>query len=309
MKAIILSAGQGRRLLPLTARIPKCLVEVCGRTLLEWQLRALAGAAIKVVTVVVGFGADDVERHIIERAPAGMDARTLVNPLWNRADNLVSCLAARGEMTEDFLLINGDTLFEPAVVTRLCASRGNPVSLAIASKALYDDDDMKVLRDAGRVTRIGKDLPIDRVGGEAIGMSLYRGAGPQLLRAALEEVARRTRGGSLLVSVRCRQARQPRPRPCRVGGRSRLGRDRLSTRPGAGGGADLALGCRWTIPRARCRKPTPSRPDHRAAAQVRIGDAALLDGVDIESGAGGRQVYGTRAQAEAHAQQRREVCQ
>jgi choline kinase len=189
VKAIILSAGQGRRLLPLTAQIPKCLVEVCGRTLLEWQLHALADAAVKVVTVVVGFGADDVERHIIERAPSGMDVRTLVNPLWNRADNLVSCLAAHGEMTEDFLLINGDTLFEPAVVTRLCASRGNPVSLAVASKALYDDDDMKVWCDAGRVTRIGKDLPIDRVGGEAIGMSLYRGAGPRLLGDALQEVA------------------------------------------------------------------------------------------------------------------------
>jgi choline kinase len=189
VKAIILSAGQGRRLLPLTAQIPKCLVEVSGRTLLEWQLRALADAAVKVVTVVVGFGADDVERHIIERAPAGMDARTLVNPLWNRADNLVSCLAARGEMTEDFLLINGDTLFEPAVVTRLCASRENPVSLAVASKALYDDDDMKVCCDAGRVTRVGKDLPLDRVGGEAIGMSLYRGTGPRLLGDAREEVA------------------------------------------------------------------------------------------------------------------------
>jgi choline kinase len=189
VKAIILSAGQGRRLLPLTAHIPKCLVEVGGRTLLEWQLRALADAGIKVVTVVVGFGAGDVERHLIERAPVGMDARALVNARWNRADNLVSCLAARGEMTEDFLLINGDTLFEPAIVTRLCASRPHPVSVAVARKAFYDEDDMKVWCDAGRVTRVGKDLPLDRVGGEAIGMSLYRGAGPRLLGEALEEVA------------------------------------------------------------------------------------------------------------------------
>ena len=190
MKAIILSAGQGRRLLPLTAQMPKCLIDVCGRTVLEWQLRALADAAINEVAVVVGFGADDVERHLIDRAPSGMEVRALFNPLWNRADNLVSCLAARGEMNEDFLLINGDTLFEPAVVTRLRASRGNPVSLAVATKALYDADDMKVFCDAGLVTRIGKDLPIDRVGGEAIGMSLFRGAGRRLLGEALAEVAR-----------------------------------------------------------------------------------------------------------------------
>ena len=189
MKAIILSAGQGRRLLPLTAQMPKCLIEVCGRTVLEWQLRALADAAIKVVTVVVGFGADDVESHIIDRAPTGMEVRALFNPLWNRADNLVSCLAARGEMNEDFLLINGDTLFAPDVVTRLRAGRGNPVRLAVATKALYDSDDMKVICDAGRVTRIGKDLPTGQVGGEAIGMSLFRGAGPRLLSDALQEVA------------------------------------------------------------------------------------------------------------------------
>ena len=44
MKAIILSAGQGRRLLPLTEDTPKCLLPLSGRSLLEWQLRALAAA-------------------------------------------------------------------------------------------------------------------------------------------------------------------------------------------------------------------------------------------------------------------------
>lgn len=194
MKAIILSAGQGRRLLPLTAQLPKCLIEVCGRTVLEWQLRALAEAGITLVTVVVGFGADDVERHMIDRAPSGMDVRALFNPLWNRADNLVSCLAASGEMTEDFLLINGDTLFESDIVPRLRASWENPVSLAVATKALYDADDMKVSCVAGRITRIGKDLPTDQVDGEAIGMSLFRGPGPGLFREALEEVAREPQG-------------------------------------------------------------------------------------------------------------------
>ncbi len=189
MKAIVLSAGQGRRLLPLTATRPKCLIEVCGRSVLEWQLRTLAEAGITAVTVVVGFAADAVERCLIDHCPSGMEARALFNPLYDRADNLVSCIAARGEMSEDFLLVNGDTLFEPVVVRRLRASRRDPVVVAVGSKAAYDADDMKVICRDGRVTRIGKDLPVGEVGGEAIGVSLFRGAGPRLFGEALGEVA------------------------------------------------------------------------------------------------------------------------
>jgi len=190
VKAIILSAGQGRRLLPLTAKLPKCLVEVCGLPVLEWQLRALAVAGVQRVTVVVGFGADEVQRRLAQLCPAGLEVRTLFNPLYDRADNLISCLAARGEMTADFLLINGDTLFEPEVVTRLCVSEGLPVAIAVASKASYDADDMKVSCRAERVLRVGKDLPASQVDGEAIGLSLFRGNGPRLFGETLEQVAR-----------------------------------------------------------------------------------------------------------------------
>lgn len=190
MKAIILSAGRGRRLLPLTAKLPKCLVEVCGLAVLEWQLRALAVAGIRRVTVVVGFGADEVQRRLAEICPSDLEVRTLFNPLYDRADNLISCLAARGEMTGDFLLINGDTLFEPAVVARLQVSEARPVAIAVASKGSYDADDMKVACRAERVLRVGKDLPASQVDGEAIGLSLFRGKGPRLFGDALEQVAR-----------------------------------------------------------------------------------------------------------------------
>ena len=190
VKAIILSAGQGRRLLPFTAKLPKCLVEVCGLPILEWQLHALAVAGVQRATVVVGFGADEVQRRLTEICPADLEVRTLLNPLYNRADNLISCLAARGEMNGDFLLINGDTLFEPAVVTRLRVSERAPVAIAVASKATYDADDMKVTCRADRVLRVGKDLPVSQVDGEAIGLSLFRGNGPRLFGDALEQVSR-----------------------------------------------------------------------------------------------------------------------
>ena len=58
MKAVILSAGQGTRLLPLTADCPKCSLPVRGRSLIEWQLDELAKCGIYQVSVVLGFRAD-----------------------------------------------------------------------------------------------------------------------------------------------------------------------------------------------------------------------------------------------------------
>ncbi|MBI5504077.1 MAG: phosphocholine cytidylyltransferase family protein [Deltaproteobacteria bacterium] len=194
MKAIILSAGQGRRLLPLTADRPKCLLPISGQTVLVWQLRALQRAGVDLASIVIGFGAAQVEEQLARVSLAGMQTRTILNPIYDRTDNLVSCLAARAEMDEDFLLVNGDTLLEPGVIERLLASEPAPVSVAVVRKASYDADDMKVSGSAGRLTRIGKDLGSSEIDGEAIGVSLYRGEGPRVFLEALEEVQREPDG-------------------------------------------------------------------------------------------------------------------
>ena len=61
MKTIILSAGRGSRLQGLTAERPKCLLDISGRSLLEWQVRALEAAGVAEIVVVTGFGASHVE--------------------------------------------------------------------------------------------------------------------------------------------------------------------------------------------------------------------------------------------------------
>jgi choline kinase len=188
VKAIILSAGQGKRLLPATADLPKCLLRVGHRSILEWQLRALIEAGVRRGLIVTGFGADKVAQHLREVCPRGMRVRTLFNPLYDRADNLVTCAEARPEMHEDFLLLNGDTLIQPAVVERLLTSRPVAVAMAVGHKAGYDADDMKVKCTAGRVVRVGKDLQAGDIDGEAIGVSLFRGDGPRLFRDAIEEM-------------------------------------------------------------------------------------------------------------------------
>ena len=93
-------------------------------------------------------------------------------------------------MTEDFVLLNGDTLFEPAVLERLLASPRRPVTLATDHKSNYDVDDMKVGLSGERLLRVGKDLPKEQTDSESIGLMLFRAQGPGLFRQSLERAAR-----------------------------------------------------------------------------------------------------------------------
>jgi len=192
MKAIVLSAGRGTRLLPWTADVPKCLVAVDGkRSLLEVQLSTLAACGVREAVVAVGFGASQVEAFLRDNPVPGIRGRAIYNPFYALTENLATCWMARSEMVEDFVLLNGDTLFEPAVLDRLLASPVAPVTLAIDQKAAYDDDDMKVSLNGGRRLRaVSKTLDPSVVDGESIGLMVFRGDGPRLFCDALEQAVR-----------------------------------------------------------------------------------------------------------------------
>ena len=192
MKAIVLSAGQGRRLLPLTADLPKCLLPIDGDTsVLSRQLEELSACGIERAIVVVGFGAEHVERHLAEHPVPGLSIELHYNPFFGRSDNLATCWLSRSAMKEDFLLLNGDTLFEHAVLERVLETSSAPITVTVDHKAGYDDDDMKVSLDArGRVLAIGKTLPVASVGGESIGLIAFREQGAKLFVDGLEEAIR-----------------------------------------------------------------------------------------------------------------------
>ncbi|NPA24638.1 MAG: phosphocholine cytidylyltransferase family protein [Deltaproteobacteria bacterium] len=194
----MLSAGQGKRLLPKTSDKPKCLLPLDGRSVLSWQLEVLAANGVDRVTVVTGYGADLVDEELAgyRREHPGQQVETLYNCDYATSDNLVSCWQARAEMVGDFLLINGDTIFEKNALKRLLAGNGRPVTVTISRKDEYDADDMKVCLEGERLVRIGKDLDLQKVDGESIGMILFRDRGGAWFRDSMEralatEAARR----------------------------------------------------------------------------------------------------------------------
>lgn len=172
-KAIILSAGKGSRLLPLTEDRPKCLIELSGKSLLEWQLDALAANGIAEVVIVTGFRDDLVDAVAASRN----GVRTLFNPFYQVADNLGSVWLARGEFDRDVLLLNGDTLVAPTLVAKVLAAEAGAVTVTVDEKDDYDADDMKVLREGDRLLRIGKALEPGNYNAESIGLLAFRREG------------------------------------------------------------------------------------------------------------------------------------
>ena len=192
MIAIILSAGRGGRLLPLTESTPKCLLPVDGdRPALEIQLRALHARGVTDARVMVGFHAEKVEAFLATNPVPGMQVRTVFNPFYDTTDNLVTAWLARSEMTGDFVLMNGDTLYESAVLQRLLSAADAPITLVINEKESYDGDDMKVtLAEDGALRAVGKKLDLKNVDGESIGLMRFSGSGVEAFRAALDRSVR-----------------------------------------------------------------------------------------------------------------------
>jgi choline kinase len=199
MKAIILSAGQGKRLHPYTDNTPKCLLPVRGdQPVLEVQLRALAECGVAEAVVFVGFGAEKVEDFVARRAPSGIEVSTVFNPFYAVSDNLATCWLAREHMRDEFIILNGDTLFEATVVRRLMAAPQAPLTLAINQKDAYDDDDMKVsLSKDGSLVGVGKTLEPRIVDGESIGLMLFSLDGAESFREVIDRAIRREDATSL----------------------------------------------------------------------------------------------------------------
>lgn len=190
-KAIILSAGQGRRLLPLTENTPKCLLPVSGKPVVAWQVDALLAAGIDEIVVVGGFQVEQVEKLLSERYLDAPGVKVKFNPFYEVADNLASCWIVRQEMNTDFLLLNGDTLIDSELLARILNDDVSPITLCVDFKDEFDEDDMKVQLGAnGEVKQVSKKLPAIETDAESIGLIRFSKEGARVFHAAIEKALR-----------------------------------------------------------------------------------------------------------------------
>jgi L-glutamine-phosphate cytidylyltransferase len=196
MKAIILSAGQGSRLGHLVDDRPKCLIDFNGRTLLDRQLDTLEANGVHEAVVVTGFH-DELVQQAIARRSGGPKVRTIYNPFYKVADNTGSLYMAREELTGDCLVWNGDTLVSRMLMERVVANDRSGICVTIDRKDSYDDDDMKVVEEGGRLKAIGKRLEMGAVNAESIGLLAFRAGGAEQFRDNIERAMRTPEGTTI----------------------------------------------------------------------------------------------------------------
>ena len=170
-KVIIIAAGMGQRMRPLTDELPKCMLDFAGKTLLQRQLEAYRACGLTDVAVIRGYRKDKIDYPGL---------RYYENPEYENNNILNSLFYAEAEIDGHVIVSYSDILFESRVVERLLASR-HDISIVVDTdwREYYVGRDDHPIEEAenvifdgeNRVAEIGKILTGGReVHGEFIGM-------------------------------------------------------------------------------------------------------------------------------------------
>lgn len=177
MNLIILSAGVGSRLFPLTKNKPKSLIDLGdGTTLLERQIEnAVNCDIIDNIYIVTGYRSNQIEDKIKEFKDK-INISIIFNPFYEMSNNLFSLWSAHFIMMErDFLISNGDNIYQDSVYNNIHNLSSNTISITIDYKDNYDEDDMKVILDNGSVKQVSKMIDMDKIDAESVGLAIVRG--------------------------------------------------------------------------------------------------------------------------------------
>jgi L-glutamine-phosphate cytidylyltransferase len=196
-RAVIVAAGMGRRLLPYTDEMPKCLVPVRGRPMLSRALDAFRAHGLDEFVIVRGYKADVLERRRLELGPPN-EVRFVENREYQTNNILQSLFHAADALDGPFLFTYADIVFARDVVTRLMEAEGD-FCLVVDRRFrdIYEGRTDHPLPEAevcsvgtdGFVAKVGKRaLPPEEAAGEFIGLAKISAAGAARFTAAWREL-------------------------------------------------------------------------------------------------------------------------
>lgn len=176
MMVILLSAGRGTRMLPLTRNTPKCLLEIKGGiTVIENQLDLInQNRLISKVVLVLGYLIEQVEARL-ETKKYNFELKMIYNPFYDISNNLMSLWTVLSDMNQDFIIINGDNIFNKTLLDTILSEKNDGIHIAVDKKEYYDHDDMKILMQKDKILKISKEIDPNAADGEAAGFHMVRG--------------------------------------------------------------------------------------------------------------------------------------
>lgn len=196
MKAIILAAGEGKRLRPLTNDKPKCLVELFGKSLLQRQIDVFEKCGIHDISVVTGYNSDKI------RIPS---VRYFHNENYNNTNMVETLFCAKDAMTGSVIVSYGDIVFQENVLQKLVQS--NDDFSVVVDKNWYeywklrfpnplDDAESLVIDEYGYITNIGQKVTsVDSIMGQYIGLMKFQGSGLEFLKKHYEDLKHAAKNG------------------------------------------------------------------------------------------------------------------
>lgn len=207
MKVIILAAGQGTRLRPLTDECPKCMVKVNGIRIIDRQIATMKNCGINEsdIYIITGYRGDVLEKHF-----EGTEIHFIQNEAYECTNMVCSLMCAEELMgkEEDVIVSYGDIIYSEAVFQKILAAE-YPLSVIVddgwyeywsarcenplddAETLMYDEND--ALIEIGQKT-----TDLARVQSQYIGLMRYRGGGVQKVLGLAKEAEQRSLRGETL---------------------------------------------------------------------------------------------------------------
>ncbi|MGC4088889.1 MAG: phosphocholine cytidylyltransferase family protein [Polyangiaceae bacterium] len=185
--AVILVAGVGSRLRPLTNDRPKALMDVGGETILGRAIRLLVGHGVQEIVLATGYREDQIRAAVrFLDAPISYFRNDAYESTQNSVSLGLCSTALRGK---SFFKLDGDVVFQADVLTRLTEHRAD-LCVAVDSKRALDAEAMKVRAEDGVISAFGKEIPVASAHAETIGIErLSSGAGERVLTRINSAVA------------------------------------------------------------------------------------------------------------------------
>ncbi len=184
MNAVILAAGRGTRMPEITKDKPKSLIEISGKTILEREIEILTKNSIKKTYVVIGYMAEKIKNKFED----SKDIEFIENKDFATTDNIYSLYLTRDKIRgKEFLLLNGDTVFEENIIKKLVSKKG--LNLAPIDSNHYDLEELKVKEKNSIIIEIlPKTAPKEQSDGSTIGVFKFSCEGSKILFDELEKL-------------------------------------------------------------------------------------------------------------------------
>lgn len=165
----------GTRLKPITESLPKCLIKIGKKTILERQIEILNLNGIYDITIITGYKSDLIKKHVNSKS-----LKIVENKKFKITNTLYSFLLALTSISEDFLCLYGDLIFDPEIITSLL-NEEKQISLVVDESLIKNDNHSVVIKN-NKIKQINLKNNFNDVNGQFIGISKFNAQSISLLK-------------------------------------------------------------------------------------------------------------------------------